>query len=173
MSEPAAPGGRVERAGPFYATFLATRIADEEKRVASLQTRGLAVVTTSGTLVTLLIAIAKFGVGKDAAQVPALSRWLVGVATVLFVLAAFGGLAANLPRKLGRPRIEDLVKRMEGSWNDPGSGAEKAVAVARATALGEQEQANDSAARAVVAALAAEVLAIGLAAIAVCVILVN
>ncbi len=167
------PGGHPELAGPVYAAFLATRITEEEKRVVSLQTRGLAVVTTSGTLVTLLIAITKFGLGKDAAQVPITSRWLVGVATVLFVLAALGGLVANLPRTLGRPRLEDLVKRMDGSWNDPRSGAEKAVALARAKALSEQEQANDGAARAVVAALAAEVLAIGLAAIAVCVILAN
>src|ERR1700761_7028901 len=43
-------------AGHVYASLVATRLAEEEVRHGSLQARGLAVVTTSGTLVALIFA---------------------------------------------------------------------------------------------------------------------
>jgi hypothetical protein len=160
--------GATEREGPVYASLVSVRLAEEEKRGSSLQARGLAVVTTSGTLVTLLFAIARFGLGSETpTKVPALSRWLLAAAAAAFVAAAVGGLLANLPRVLVRPRLSDLAERIETRWGAPAGSAEKTVALARAYQLRELERGNDGAARAVLGGLAAEVLAIALAAAAV------
>jgi hypothetical protein len=154
--------------GPVYAVLVATRLTEEEKRGNSLQARGLAVVTTSGTLVTLLIAIAKFGGSSEIpAKVQAVGPWLLAAAAVAFVAAAVGGLLANLPRVFVRPRLSDLEQRIKNDWAAPAGSAEKTVGLARARQLQELERGNDNAARAVLAAIAAEVLAIALAAAAV------
>jgi hypothetical protein len=164
----AAARGAVGGEGQVYAAFVTTRLAEEEGRGRSLQARGLAVVTTSGTLVTLIFAIAQFVPrGKMVARVPGASRWLLAIAAAAFVGAAVGGLLANIPRVLVRPRLSDLVARIETRWSAPAAAAEKTVALARARQLQDLEGANDGAARAVLAGLAAEVLAIALAAAAV------
>ncbi len=123
-------------------------------------------VTTSGTLVTLIFAIAQFlPRSKVVVRVPGASRWLLAIAVAAFVVAAVGGLLANIPRVMGRPRLSDeLVK---SRWSEPTAAAEKSVAFARAHQLKELESANDGAARAVVGGLAAAVLAIAMAAAAV------
>jgi hypothetical protein len=148
------------------------RLTEEEKRGSSLQARGLAVVTTSGTLVTLLFAIAKFGLSSETpAKIPTASRWLLAAAAVAFVAAAVGGLLANLPRALVRPRLSNLTELIETRWGGPAGSAEKTVALARARQLRELERGNDSAARSVLTGLAAEVVAIALAAAAVVLVL--
>jgi hypothetical protein len=160
--------GATEREGPVYAALVTIRLTEEEKRGSSLQSRGLAVVTTSGTLVTLLFAIAKFGLSSEVpTKVPAASRWLLAAAAVAFVGAAVGGLLANLPRVLVRSRLSNLAELIESRWGAPAASAEKTVALARARQLRELERSNDGAARAVLGGLAAEVVAIALAAAAV------
>jgi len=155
-------------AGQVYASLVATRLAEEEGRQGSLQTRGLAVVTTSGTLVTLIFIVAQFVFrGRVITTVPGASRWLLTIAAVAFVVAAIAGLWANIPRDVGRPKSNDIAQRIDSKWNESAASAEKTVAAARAHQLQKLEGVNDSAARAVLAGLAVEVLAIALAAAAV------
>jgi hypothetical protein len=155
-------------AGVIYSALVITRLTEEDKRGSSLQTRGVAVVTTSGTLVTLLVALSQFRVGgKVLPNLPAASRWLFAIAITAFVAAAFSGLMANLPRALVRPHLSSLVDLIKSEWSAPASAAEKPVALARARQLQELETANDRVARAVFAGLVAEVLAVALAATAV------
>lgn len=155
-------------AGQVYASLVATRLAEEEGRHKSLQTRGLAVVTTSGTLVTLIFAVAGFVLrGNVVATVPGASRWLLTIAAVAFVCAATGGLLANIPRDIGRPASSGIARKIDSEWSEQAKPAEKRVAADRARQLQKLEGVNDSAAQAVLAGLAAEVLAIALAAAAV------
>jgi len=155
-------------AGGIYTALVVTRLAEEDKRGSSLQARGVAVVTTSGTLVTLLVALTQFRVGgKVLPNLPTASRWLFAIAITAFVAAAVGGLLANFPRALVRPRLSNLVDLIESQWTTPPAAAEKPVALARARQLQELETANDKVAWAVFAGLIAEVLAVALAAAAV------
>ena len=127
-------------------------------------------VTTSGTLVTLIFAVAGFVLrGNVVTTVPGASRWLLTIAAVAFVCAATGGLLANIPRDIGRPVSSKIAERIDSQskWDKPATLAERTVAVDRAHQLQELEGVNDSAARAVLAGLAAEVLAIALTAAAV------
>jgi hypothetical protein len=164
---PAAQGA-VGGAGQVYAALVTTRLAEEEGRGRSLQARGLAVVTTSGTLVTLMFVIAQFVLrGKVVTGVPGASRWLLATAAVSFVGAAIAGLLANIPRDTGRPVSRDIAERLKSGWSERAAPAEKTVALDRARQLQKLEDVNDVAAWAVLAGLAAEVLAIALAAAAV------
>jgi hypothetical protein len=163
----ATAGGPAGGGGQVYAALVTSRMVEEDKRGSSLQARGLAVVTTSGTLVTLIFAVAQFVPGgRVPARIPEASRWLLAIAVAAFVAAAVGGLVTNVPRLLARPRLEDIITNIESGWSGPVAAAEKTVAVARARQLQELESANDGAARAVLAGLAAEVLAVALAAAA-------
>jgi len=160
-------GGANQNAGGIYTALVITRLAEEDKRGSSLQARGVAVVTTSGTLVTLLVALTQFRVGgKVLPNLPTASRWLFAISITAFVAAAFGGLMANFPRALVRPRLSNLVDLIKSEWSAPATTAEKPVALARARQLQELETANDHVARAVFAGLIAEVLAVALAAAA-------
>jgi hypothetical protein len=126
------------------------------------------VVTTSGTLVTLIFAVAQFVLGgKALATVPDASRWLLTIAAVAFVAAAVGGLWANIPRDVGRPKSSEIAKKIDSEWSKSAASAEKTVAVDRAYQLQKLEGVNDRAAQTVLAGLAAEVFAIALAAAAV------
>lgn len=155
-------------AGQVYASLVTTRLAEEEGRHRSLQARGLAVVTTAGTLVTLIFAIAQFVLrGKVIATVPSASKWLLTIAAGTFVGAAIGGLLANIPRDVGRPVSSKIAEELDSEWSKPAAPAEKTVALVRARQLQKLEGVNDVAARAVLGGLAAEVLAIALAAAAV------
>lgn len=156
------------RAGGIYAALVTARLAEEDRRGSSLQSRGLAVVTTSGTLVTLIGVFTQFKVhGKVLTDFLSASRWPLGLAMAAFVAAAFCGLMANVPRALVRPRLSGIAALMESQWSNPAAGAEKSVALTRARQLQELETANDKLARAVFAGLMAEVLAVGLATVAV------
>ena len=155
-------------AGQVYASLIAARLAEEEGRHRSLQARGLAVVTTSGTLVTLIFAVAQFVPRNGAAAgIPDTSRWLLAIAALVFVIAAVGGLIANLPRDLGRPVSSDIAKKIDSEWGKSSASAEKTVALTRAGQLQKLEGVNDAAAWAVLTGLAVEFIAITLAAVAI------
>ena len=155
-------------AGHVYASLVATRLAEEEVRHGSLQARGLAVVTTSGTLVALIFAVAQFVLrSRIVAEIPAASRCLLTIAVGAFVTAAFFGLFANVPRDLGRPVASEIAGKISSEWNRSIGPAEKIVALARARQLQKLERVNDTAAWGVLIGLATEVFAIALAAAAV------
>jgi hypothetical protein len=160
--------GPAPGAAPVYSALVVTRLAEEEGRGRSLQARGLAVVTTSGTLVTLIFAVAQFMPSANVtARIPGASRWLLAIAAAAFVGAAVAGLLANLPRDIGRPVSSEIAANISSRWSEPRTAAEKSVALDRARQLQKLENANDITAWAVLAGLAAAVLAIALAAAAV------
>ena len=78
----------------------------------SLEQRGITVVTTSGALVTLVFTVVSFvlsHVGSNAINPHAIIRGSIELAALLFVVAAFLGLAINLPVPYGAPNPQDLA----------------------------------------------------------------
>lgn len=76
-----------------YLEAINDLVKDEQARKASLEERGIRVITTSGALATLLFAVAKFGQGNENLGTPD-ETYLV-LAVVFFVAAAVLGLFAN------------------------------------------------------------------------------
>ena len=125
-------------------------------------------VTTSGTLVALIFAVAQFALkSRVVAEVPDAGRLLLTIAAGAFVVAAVGGLLANVPRDLGRPVSSEIAGKIDSDWSKSTASAEKTVALARARQLQKLERVNDYAAKTVLVGLATEVFAIALAAAAV------
>lgn len=64
-AEPAPP---VSQGTSVYSDFLAGELAAQDARKASFEQRGIAVVTTAGTLVTLLFGLAALSTSVAKAQ---------------------------------------------------------------------------------------------------------
>jgi hypothetical protein len=79
--------------------LLDDQIDDERTNKASLESRGLAVITTSGALVTLLLGLAAL-VTKAQSYTPSLgARLLLIAALAAFLVAAALGIYCNVPRR--------------------------------------------------------------------------
>src|SRR6266542_7163371 len=98
-------------AGAAYGAFLAQQLQDEANAKDSLERRGLAVITTSGTLVTLVFAFTTFLSGQH--------RVLAKAATglVIFAVASFGvavlvALLIQIPREHDLPTIASFKERI-------------------------------------------------------------
>jgi hypothetical protein len=84
--------------GAQYSAFIEAQLSAEYDRRTALDTRGLSVVSTSGTLVGLVAAVAALTLGKDykPTHVAAVA---LGLTLIAFITAAGLGIAANFLRK--------------------------------------------------------------------------
>jgi hypothetical protein len=105
------------KAGEAYSAFIKTQLKAEYDRRASLDGRGIALVTTSGTFVTLIFALATFGLGKDY-QPSSVARLLVLGAVVGLCLAALLGLVANALRRYEVMKGGALLAMTREHWRD-------------------------------------------------------
>lgn len=110
-------------AGSVYATVIGDQLTQLRALKASLEQRALAVITTSGALVTLLFAFSgvttsvKEAVPKGLAlAVP--TRTILAAAAGLFVIAVILALAVNDPRQYHELEERDLQRiRQPRKWN--------------------------------------------------------
>jgi hypothetical protein len=149
-----------------YGAFLKDEIAAQDQRKTSFEQRGLAVVTTSGTLVTLLFALAALSTKQQATFVlpDDAQTWLLR-AVVFFFVAAVAALVTNVPLSYGAPTPESIKRLLkETSTEDE---AEKEVALARVEMLKSAKTSNSFKGWVLVGAMALEVVALGCVAFAV------
>ena len=125
-----------------YGAFVDAELRAQDARKVSFEQRGLAVVTTSGVLVTLLFALASLSTQSKATFVlPHSARlWLVA-ALVVFVLAAVAALATNFPLPYEAVTSDEI----EGRLKEPIRSeyrAERDVALTRVKALRDAKEKN-------------------------------
>jgi hypothetical protein len=117
----------VDGAGRVFAEFVAGELETERTRRAALDQRGTTIVTSSGTLVTLLSALAAFAALREGNPKPgALTLVFFSLALVSFVVAAFYGLLANRSRghvALAAASLDEL--RGDVPWNQPADDARR------------------------------------------------
>ena len=133
-------------------------------------------VTTAGTLVTLLFGLAALSTAsaKGNPLHHEETVWLA-IGLVLFFVAASLALATNLPLNYEGPQTPDpkkpdmpsLADRVNAKPEDTGAVADYAVADVRLKILGSARQKNGWKAKLIFAALTAEVLAVACVAISV------
>lgn len=157
-----------ERAGYLaYDELLKDELAAQEARKESFERRGLAVITTAGTLVTLLFALGALSV-RSAAQfaLPATAQVALLIGLVLFGAAALTALTTNVPASYEAVDPEQVRIRLR---EDPMRSADRAhrdIAFTRAKALDAARDQNTKKGRALVWALRLEagaVIAVGVA----------
>jgi hypothetical protein len=151
-------------AGDVYFATIGEELQKERDRKASLEQRALAVITSSGVLVSLLFgfqAVVRKPAGPDQ---PAGVRVLLAASLVCFVAAVLLGLTANRPvdhRPLG---VKTDLRRMVGDdfWSAGADSARRGIAAYRVEEIDLWRDNNKTKASILQRAIQAESLAIAL-----------
>jgi uncharacterized membrane protein YcjF (UPF0283 family) len=162
-----------EDGAAVYAAYIAAQVVAQEERKSSFEQRGLAVITTSGVLVSLLFGLTAVLTGAARYQLPEVSRIAILAALVFFVVAAIGGIVTNLPRSYRGVTAEALKKQIDERWEDSAAVAQREVALTELKVIGRAKEQNSWKGRSLIIAIAAEILAVLCLAVAVSAVLLD
>lgn len=161
-----------ELGSPVLLEYLKDQLARQDARKASLEQRGLAVITTSGALVTLLFGLAALSTGSAATfTLPGTASVLLAIAIVLFVLAAVMAILTNVPIGYQEFEAEPFGKKIEAALVAPRSEVEGNAAKTNRKILASAQAQNDLKGKLLFWAIVVEVAAVGLVGIAVGIVL--
>jgi hypothetical protein len=121
-----------DEAGLVIAELIAKELDSEQSATGSIQARGLAVISSSGTLVTLLFGLSVLATKAEHFKLPASIKPPLYVAAILLVLAAVAGIATNAPRSNELTALSRLSPLLEFPfWQYPAASAVQEVARTR------------------------------------------
>jgi uncharacterized integral membrane protein len=145
-----------------YAAYIDKQLSREEERRKSLEARGVLVITSSGTLATLLLGLVAIATKAGATfALPDGARLPLALALIGFTVAALLAIATNVPRKSDEAIVSGLQGLLEQYWNDPELEALRTVAQNQINVLASGKRVNRDKAYALVAAMTAETFAVG------------
>jgi hypothetical protein len=128
-SSPPSAGADGEQAGPLIADLITKELDTEQAATDALQSRGLAVISTAGTLVTLLFGLSAVATTAQHFKLPAAAKPPLYAAAVLLVAAAIAGIATNAPRGSKLTALQRLRPLLESPyWEYPAGPARREVA---------------------------------------------
>jgi hypothetical protein len=155
-----------------YGQFLKDELAAQDARKASFEQRGLAVITTSGTLVTLLFALAALSTNKSQTFVlpHKAHTWLL-YALLLFFLSALAALVTNAPLIYQAVEAEKVRERLREKPPRSTDSAAQDIAFTRADALESAKTKNSIKGWSLALAMLFEAGAVGCVAVAISIIL--
>jgi hypothetical protein len=157
-----------------YAPLVENQLEEERARKTSLEQRGVAVISTSGVLVSFLFGLAAVVTNAKNFDLPGAARVLLVVTVALFVLAAVGGLVSNWPLNYHQVQIANLHRLVsKENWNAPPRIAAQRVAESQVFILERARKLNALKARTLLAALITQILAVTALATAVSIILIE
>ena len=173
--DPPEPVGEIapseEIAGPAVMDVVRDQLAQERAIKTSLEARAGGVITSSGTLVTLLLAIIGLVSGPGGVQLGAAAKALIVGALVCFLAAAVLAMLAVRPRTYsGMDRADLKAISTEHAWKAPGAYAGPRIASALVDMIDRSRDMNRIKAAQLGWAIGVEVAAIvflGLTAVAV------
>jgi hypothetical protein len=147
-----------------YVQFVTDLLAAEQARIDRMEARGLAVVTTSGTLATLLLAIAALVVKRQGVHIDKSALALAALASLAFVVAAGLGIAANRPRRAWDVSPGAIAEQMQDRWGraSPRDSPDQKVTATRVEIWKSLRELSQSKAKSVFAAMTVEAMAIAL-----------
>lgn len=143
-----------------FAELVQELLAAEEKRRDSLEARGGAVITVSGALVTLLLALTALVTREKTFTLPEAARVRLSFAVVAFVVAALLAIATYIPQPARITDPAQLSELLPTMWDRGSDFALKKVTATRLEQLATMQSANDRKARALLGAISAQVVAV-------------
>lgn len=146
--------------GKTYAAFIEGELKAERERRVALDTRGLAVVTSSGTLVTLLAGLGAFVTTNKTFVFPGEAAAPLAVALLAFATAASLGILASRNRYYDVALGETLTGMIEDHWGDDETDARNNVAYINIKSTETLRQGNGRKADLVTAAMFAQLAAL-------------
>jgi hypothetical protein len=151
-----------------YGEFVKDELAAQDARKASFEQRGQTVITTAGTLVTLLFALAALSTKQTATfTLPDAARTWLLVGLALFFASAIAALVTNAPLVYQVVPVAKIQERLNRTPSPTADRAAKAIALTRLDALTSAKSQNTIKGWALAIALGLEALAVGCVAIAV------
>ncbi len=150
-----------------YCAMMKDELAAQDARKESFERRGLAVVTTAGTLATLLFGIAAFSTTGRTRPLPQDTKELLVVALVGFVIAGFLALLTNLPLRYELANLTTMLNRSQREPADSEAEALRWSARVYEKALRTAKRSNNRKGQLLAAALVVEMVAVGFVALAV------
>jgi hypothetical protein len=164
---PADGSNEEPRGRTVYSEYIKEQLADQEARKISLEQRGLAVITTSGALVTLLFGLTALTVKRESTfAIPDRAAVFLIAALVFFVAAALSALITNIPRSYRGVTVNALREAVKAQWDDSEATASKKVALTRLTVLASAKRVNNQKGYALLGGVAAEIVAVALVGVA-------
>lgn len=155
-----------------YGDFVKDELEAQDRRKASFEQRGLAVITTSGALVTLLFALAALSTKEAATFVlPNDARTWLTMALALFFGSAIAALVTNLPLSYEAAEADAIRGRLREEPARDADAAAKDIALTRVKALRSAKKTNGLKGWVLICAMGLEALAVGCVAVAVSIIL--
>jgi hypothetical protein len=147
----------------IYAAYIKEQLDAQEARKSSLEQRGLAVISTSGVLVTLLFGLTALSVKRAPKfEIPTTAATFLVLALVFFVLASVSALITNLPRSYQGATVQGLRSAVTDRWDDDEAKASRKVARTRLDVIAAAKDVNKQKAWALVAAMVLEIIAVAL-----------
>lgn len=150
-----------QNAGAAYCQLITDQLAEERGRKASLEARGVTVITTSSTLATLLFALTAGLTAAATFKLPGPAKLPLVLALCAFATAAVLGLMTSIPLGYQEPTPSGLARLVDANfWTAPTEIGQLRVASAQVTALAAARSANGLKVRLLVGAISCELLAI-------------
>lgn len=155
-----------------FEALLGDLIPDERVRKDSLESRGVGIMTSSGTLVTLLLALSAVVTQAKDYRPSGSVLTLLAISAIVFVMAAALSTYNNSPARYLEIDASSLrTLTAAGTWDAAGSEARRQIAAARLEILRNWQEVNQSRARILTFAMFLEIAGILVAATAVVLIL--
>jgi hypothetical protein len=147
-----------EKGGEIIAEVVLAELESARVAANSVQSRGLAVISTAGTLVTLLFGLSALVTKAQDFVLPSAATWPLSLAAVLLVLAAMAGLVTNAPRRSDVMKLSALHPLVEGDlWHVPAFHAKQEIARTRLAMAENARTLNQRMARFLAAAIGLEI----------------
>lgn len=167
MTEPVWPNV----AGAAYRGLIDDALKREDVRKVSFEARGLSIITSSGTIVTLVFGLAALATQATKFKLDSTTKTALAVSLGCLIVAAVFGILCNMPIGYGEADEKDLKRLLEDRfWLGRIAVGQKRVADAEIDQIDIARKANTSKGKLLVAGLVFEVL--GVVAVAVGVLLI-
>ena len=132
-----------QNAGTAYEQLIVDQLIEERSRKSSLEARGVTVITTSGTLATLLFALTAGLTTTGTFKLPGAARLPLLLTLVAFVGAAILGIITNIPLRYQEPTPQGLAKLVDAKyWTGSWTVGQLRVASAQVSCIAAARSAN-------------------------------
>jgi hypothetical protein len=155
-------------AGSAYHDLIDGQLAREDSRKVSLESRGITMITSASTIVTLLFGLAALATQSSKFTLTGGSKAALAVAVGFLLLSAVLGVLTNAPLSYSEADPQALVRLLEERfwWGDPAIGRMR-TAELEINQVSRARRMNSLKAKLLVAGLAAEILGVFAVAVAV------
>jgi hypothetical protein len=143
-----------------YATYIKEQLDAQEARKASLETRGVSVITTSGVLVTLLFGLSALTTKAQGFVLPQRSQDFLVAALASFAASGVLAILTNLPLQYEGVTVAALRTAVKERWDDDAAEAERMTSLTRLKQLHTAKKKNNLKSWLLTGAMSLQVLAV-------------